>query len=120
MEEHVIDVTESEVRTKIAFGEALERLLTNADFKTVILDGYLKDEAVRLVHLKCEHALQEPIQQAAIDRGITAISEFRQYLSTQRFLTKQAQHLLDTQHAEEVARDNAAASADADTNSYME
>lgn len=118
MEEQIIDVTEADVRAKVSFGEALERLLGNTDFKTVVMDGYLKDEAVRLVHLKCDPALQEAVQQQAIDRGITAVSEFRQYLGTQRFLAKQAKHLLATAHADEVANDNAAPVTD--PNSYME
>ena len=33
-------------------GIALERLRVNKDFKSIVLDGYFKDEAVRLVHLK--------------------------------------------------------------------
>ena len=118
MEEQVIDVTEADVRAKVSFGEALERLLGNADFKLVVMDGYLKEEAVRLVHLKCDPALQEAVQQSAIDRGITAVSEFRQYLGTQRFLAKQAKHLLDTAHADDVAKDNTVPSTD--PNSYME
>ena len=34
-----------------AKAEALTRLQNNADFKLVITDGYMEDEAIRLVHL---------------------------------------------------------------------
>lgn len=60
-------------------GEALNRLKKNADFKRLISNGYLEQEAIRLVHLKAESLFQTPERQAELDRQITAIGYLNQY-----------------------------------------
>ena len=59
---------------------ALERLMQNRDFKNVILDGYLEREAVRLVHLKSDPAMDSPAAQTSILKQIDAIGCFADYL----------------------------------------
>lgn len=66
----------------VAKGAALARLLSNPDFRKVVSEGYLKDEAVRLVHLKGDQNMQKPERQAAIQSDIDAIGRFAQYLSS--------------------------------------
>lgn len=61
-------------------GEAIGRLMVNRDFKRVVLNGYFKDEAVRLVHLKGITNVQSEGAQKYIDDQIKAISLFAQYL----------------------------------------
>lgn len=51
----------------------LTRLQANKDFRKIISEGYLRDEAVRLVHAKSNVALQSPADQAAIIKQIDAI-----------------------------------------------
>jgi hypothetical protein len=65
----------------VGVGESLERLRENRDFKTVILDGYFKDEAVRLVHLKASPNMQSPDMQKSIVAQMDAIGSLSQYFT---------------------------------------
>jgi len=60
--------------------QALGRLLQNPDFKAVVLDGYFKDECVRLVMAKGTPSMDSPEAQAAVIRDIDSISSFKGYL----------------------------------------
>ena len=60
--------------------EALTRLLENEDFKTVVLDGYLKDEAARITSLLAVPSEQQFRSQ--MFEGLAAISHFEYYLQT--------------------------------------
>lgn len=64
----------------VELGNALNRLYTNKDFRSVIMSGYFEKEAVRLVHLKSAPEMQTPERQAAIVREIDSIGNFHQYL----------------------------------------
>ena len=65
----------------VGTGEALERLRSNRDFKTVILDGYFKQEAIRLVHLKADPSMQSPEMQKSIIAQMDAIGSLNQYFT---------------------------------------
>ena len=67
-------------RAQIQLGDALERLTNNKDFKTLVLDGYFRDEAVRLVHLKADPAFQKPDMQTSIVSQMDAIGSLSSYL----------------------------------------
>lgn len=85
MAQDVIQAIESNIKEarKIAeVGTALERLQSNRDFKKVVLEGYFEQEAVRLVHLKAEPAMQKPEMQQSILTQMDAIGSFAQYLDT--------------------------------------
>jgi hypothetical protein len=60
-------------------GSALVRLTNSRDFRAVITQGYFKDEAVRLVHLKGDPNMQTPEKQASILTQIDAIAVLNQY-----------------------------------------
>lgn len=60
-------------REFIARADVLTRLQANPDFKQIITQGYLVDEAVRLVHAKSNVALQGDEDQKAIIKQIDAI-----------------------------------------------
>lgn len=62
--------------------EALLRLIDNKDFKTIIDDGYFKNEAARLVILKADPEMQEAKFQDQLDKGIIAVGQLRQYFRT--------------------------------------
>lgn len=66
----------------IAKGKALERLRNNPDFRQVIGEGYLVNEAVRLVHLKGSAHMQAPAKQLDIQGDIDAVGRFNQYLNS--------------------------------------
>lgn len=63
----------------LSLGKALLNLKNNPDFKLLISEGYLKAEAVRLVHLRCDPNMDQPHQQAAILRDIDAIGSLSEY-----------------------------------------
>lgn len=70
----------------VALSQALTRLQANPDFKLIISQGYLRDEAVRLVHARSNVALQSPADQAALLRdidGIGSLEAFFRKIETQ-------------------------------------
>lgn len=76
-----IDRNIRQARTALEEGNALERLRDNKDFKKVVLEGYFKDEAVRLVHLKADPSMQSDASQKSIVAQIDAIGSFSSYLT---------------------------------------
>lgn len=64
--------------------KALARLSVNPDFKKVIIDGFLRDEAIRLVYLKADPAMQTPEKQASVLRQIDSIGNLSAYFTTIR------------------------------------
>lgn len=68
----------------VDLGNALERLLQNRDFKSIMLEGYLEHEAIRLVHLKADPAMQTPAHQQSILCQIDAIGAVSAYLNEVR------------------------------------
>ena len=94
-------------REIVALGNALERLKHNQDFKAVVLTGYFKEEAVRLVHLKSAPGMQTGERQASILRDIDAIGALSSYFDAVRHLTMQAAKSLADDEAtlEELARE---------------
>lgn len=67
-------------RKKVALGEALARLQHNQDFKTLILDEYLKNYAVHLVKNRASYGMQGDADQKFINDQITAIGHLDQFL----------------------------------------
>ena len=63
----------------IKLAEACERLKENKDFKSLILDGYFKEHAIRLVMLRGDTNVPDDIQ-AKILKDIDAIGALRKYL----------------------------------------
>ena len=74
-----IELNIKEAESLVNLGKALDRLHSNRDFKKLILEGFFKDEAVRLVHLKADPSVQNEKQQAAILRDIDGIGVLRSY-----------------------------------------
>lgn len=62
--------------------KSLIRLQNNRDFKKLIKEGYLEQEAIRLVHLKADPVYQTGERQAAIDKDISAIGGLLQFFRT--------------------------------------
>jgi hypothetical protein len=55
-EVHVIEQSIEAARADIERNDAVNRLYDNHDFKSVILEGYFKEEAARIVALKADPA----------------------------------------------------------------
>lgn len=92
------DIRKSE--EAIEFGKALERLRDNKDFKLIIEQAYLRDEAVRLVHLRADPAMESPLKQAAIIRDIDAIGSLVGFLRNIESSTSRAFSKLEQDRAE--------------------
>lgn len=102
-----IAALEQGIETKkhqVALNNALERLMSNKDFKKVVLDGYFTGEAVRLVSLKADYSQRAPDAQAAIIRDIDAIGSLQKYFRLIETTAEQAASSIkdDEQTVEEL------------------
>lgn len=77
-----IDEQIKQSKVTLEFGAALDRLYKNRDFKAVIMDGYFRAEAIRLVHLKADPQFQTAERQAAIVGDLDAIGRLSQFFTT--------------------------------------
>lgn len=99
-EQQEIRVTLAEVEAKIEQGEALKRLLDNADFKSLFLEGYLGAESCRrLVLLLGDPSTSDPEMQNSIISDIRGVSQLNQYLQHIRMTAATAQNTLDRYNA---------------------
>lgn len=73
---------------------ALNRLTKNKDFEQLILEGYFKEEASRLVLIKAEPQMESESDQATIAKHIDAIGYFRQYLHTIQQIGRMAERAI--------------------------
>ena len=82
-----------------ARAEALTRLQNNADFKLVITDGYMEDEAIRLVHLLGDARFNSDDKKAAyredFQERMIGIARLSEYFRSIFQLSGQAQRELD-------------------------
>ena len=69
-------------RKLVELGEALERLKSNKDFKTIVMEGYFEKEAIRLVQAKSNPGLQSADSQKSIITQIDSIGNLNLYFST--------------------------------------
>ena len=84
VDQQVAQVEQSiqQAKEDISLGDALGRLFANRDFKKVVLDGFFKEEAVRLVHLMADPNMQDPTKQESIITQMRSIGSAREYLRT--------------------------------------
>lgn len=75
-----IELSIKEAQKFVELGNALVRLQSNQDFKKIILEGYFKEEAIRLVHLKSDSNMQSAERQQGILRDMDAIGALEQHL----------------------------------------
>ena len=105
MTESAIQQIESNIRQSkkiVEFGDAIERLRNNRDFKRVVIEGYFEQEAIRLVHLKADSNMQSPEAQKSILSQLDAIGTFSQYLQANVTLAHMAGKAIE---ADEQTRD---------------
>lgn len=69
-------------RTLVELGNALERLKSNKDFRTIVMEGYFEKEAIRLVQAKANPSLQSAEMQRSILTQIDAIGNLNMYFTT--------------------------------------
>lgn len=75
--------------------EALKRLQQSRDFKKVIVEGYLNNLAVKLVHLKGHPSSKDQAEQQSIMAQLDAIGHFNQYLNQITAAAEQAKKVMD-------------------------
>lgn len=75
-------------RSNIAFGDALKRLRSNKDFKKVIEQTYLTDNALRLVELLSDPANDSDAKENAIIVELKSIGTLKSFF---RFIDKNAE-----------------------------
>ena len=85
-----IDVSIDQAKAIIELGQSLNRLQDNADFVKVVIEGYLQDEAIRLVELKADSNMQSTERQKQIDDAIMGISQFKQHMRFIKQVAEQA------------------------------
>lgn len=101
----VIQEIESNIKEAqkiVEMGNALNRLKHNQDFKKVIMEGFFKQEAIRLVHLRSDTAMQSQAMQDSINKQIDAIGSLSQYFQV---IQHQASLAVKAIAADEEARD---------------
>jgi hypothetical protein len=69
-------------RKLVELGNALERLKSNKDFRTIVMEGYFEKEAIRLVQAKANPSLQSAEMQRSILTQIDAIGNLNMYFTT--------------------------------------
>lgn len=105
-EEKIVGLTVEELHQRreelkkfIAKAEALTRLQNNADFKLVITDGYMEDEAIRLVHLLGDARFNSDDKKAVyredFQERMIGIARLSEYFRSVFQLSGQAQRELD-------------------------
>lgn len=84
------DIKKAKVHVKRA--ETLEKLMKNKDFKSIILEHYIKDQSLFLVRQKAQPVLQSDHDQKDLDREIMSVSHFSLFLKEIEAMGKQAKN----------------------------
>ena len=88
-----LEVLEANIKRQQKFvdmGESLERLYMNRDFRKVITEGYLEQEAIRLVHLKADPNMQSVESQKSIVQQIDSIGSLSAFFHLIRYQAEMA------------------------------
>ena len=107
-EQNEIEVTLEGLRTQVTNKERLHRLLQNDDFKELILEGYIKNEAVRGTKLLGDPAMRA--NQRAFDSTVDqlkAIGLFDNHLRTVEQVGLMAQDQIKAYESMELEEDEA-------------
>jgi hypothetical protein len=75
-----IELSLNDAKELVARRDSILKLRTNRDFRKIILDGYFKDEAVRLTSLTAAPGFEKHRDDVFL--SIQAISLLQQYLQT--------------------------------------
>lgn len=75
-----IELSIEEAKKGIEFSDAAKRMSEDKDFKRVIIDGYMRDEAARLAGMLAEESMTDEVNQRELQSSLKAIGHLRQYL----------------------------------------
>jgi hypothetical protein len=95
---HEIEMTLEHAQGIAKFGQAIASLEKNRAFQAVVLDGYFRDEAVRLTGLLAEQG----VPRNDVVESLAAISHFRKFLMNRRSMGRTAEkEIADLEQARE-------------------
>jgi hypothetical protein len=97
-----IEADRKQCEEVIARGAKFEKLFKNREFKELILEGYFKEELIRLTDLL---AVVNDEQKTRVQAEIEAIARVKQYMEIPaRFAEQAKDHLVALKDAEEELR----------------
>lgn len=94
-----LEVNIQEAKKMVDLGNALERLEKNRDFKKLFTEGYFREEAIRLVHLKGDANMQSEDMQKAITTAMDGITQVTQYCNRIRHSAYLAEKAIEDNEA---------------------
>lgn len=99
-----IELSIEQAKESISNKRALVTLLADKNFIKIIMEGYFKEEASRLVLFKATPQMQSPENQLSINKQIDSIGHFNRYLGTIEYFGDEAEKALvaDEQTREEL------------------
>lgn len=74
-----VELSIAEAKKMVAKAKQVRKLINNKDFQAVVDDGYFRDEAARLVHIKSDPNIPEELR-PFIEMDINGIGGFKRYL----------------------------------------
>jgi len=92
-----VEISLETAKANIALDDAVSRLYANKDFQAVILQGYFRDEAVRVVSARsnpCVYMEQNAGQAKMIEDIITSVGGLQQYFITTKLLADQSRQAM--------------------------
>lgn len=102
-----IDDAIADQNAKIKRGEALERLVKNKDFQSVIMEGYLAAEAGRLFEiLTTPPGNRKDVLDTTHDK-LSAVRHFKEYVGTESYpgiVRREAENAPDVIEEQEIYR----------------
>ena len=99
-----VELSIDSAKDAIAGMDAMLRLTKNKDYIRVIDEGYLREEAIRLCHLRADYNFRSDEDQDSLMKAIDAIGQFRQYAASIIQMGRAAENALkaDEQTHEEL------------------
>lgn len=80
--------------------ESLDRLMKNEDFKRIILNEYLREEAIRATMLKADPQMASEENQKRVENTLIGVSQLNQFIQRIRVMGAMAER--DLPEAEEA------------------
>lgn len=74
-----IEISAAEAKRKVDLKNKLDKLMSNREFKTLITEGYLKDELVRLGLISASTPTRSEVTADTVEK-IKAVAHFDMYL----------------------------------------
>jgi hypothetical protein len=96
-----IEITIEDCKVVVERGKALQRLLENPDFNSIIMKGYMEREAHRLTLMLADPACETVQGRENIVRDLSAIAQLNAHFRTIRTAGDVAQRTL-AEHQEEL------------------